>query len=423
MTNEKHPNSHKETPANQEWSTWPAVNQEVGGQTVKSWWDEPLLEKSPRLKTTRRMVIGGFATMAGAAALGMHLRTEGARERGLSELGNTKGGIQSEPEKDMYLNSGEIEIIGAPVPPFEDENAQDIAEKHHITTRSLIEGHYELGDDFAAFKRADLLPTHYPMVYDHSDLLYNLADEFDVPVNVIATIVSIESGGNELADSGVAMGLFQITDDKLEAIAARDSDPSDVEEQGREAMAYFTELCLPEARRYLGLPDGDESANVYIRAMAMYNAGPSGAAQEFDDLPSETQQYMRHASRHFQVAEVAAGLKSVGYPARSIVESLQSPPIDALAYAFQYANLEQADKEEPPIAFDEARRYLEEYPLPTPATHLEALLKKHFDEYSATVYTVPLNPALRISTVIAPTFVLGDEYKKNRDVESYRAAL
>lgn len=353
--------------------------------------------------------------MAGAAALGVSLRTKENPE-GVS---NDGGSVQSEFEEDVNFNSSEIEIIGAPVSPFEDENAQDVAERYRITTRSLVEGHYELSDDFAAFKRADLLPTYYPMVYDHSDLLYKLADEFDVPVNIIATIVSIESGGNELADSGVAMGLFQITDGKLGAIAARGGDPSDVEEQGREAMVYFTESCLPEARRYLGLSDDDESANVYIRAMAMYNAGPHGASREFDDLPSETQHYMRHASRHFQVAEVAAGLKDAGYPARSIVESLQSPRIDALAYAFQYANLERAEKGEAPIVFDEARRYLEEYPLSTPSTHLEALLKKYFDEYRAGMYTVPLNPALRISTAIAPTFVLGKDYEKNRDAEDY----
>src|SRR5690606_32626509 len=100
---------------------------------------------------------------------------------------------------------------------FRDAKAREFAGALGITTASLVDAPHELSDEFGAFRRPDLLPIYYPDVHEKGDLIETLAAESGVPINVIAMIVSIESGGYEGADSGVATGLFQLIEDHLAA--------------------------------------------------------------------------------------------------------------------------------------------------------------------------------------------------------------
>lgn len=368
--------------------------------------ETPVLEGIPRLSTTRR-------DLGKAAAAGAVMISAGAAARLLEQPGDD---AQPVPEDKIIpgpetpeINYDTLQLVGFPEV-FEDENAQSIAHDHGLSTTKFVEGGYELSEVFDGFKDTELLPIFHPKVYEYKDLYYEMAEKHAIPVNFIAFLASVESGGNPEAGSGKAVGLFQLNPDFYAQGMGKDewSQPENIAEDAASAM----QLSLASARDYLGLPEDDTSPNVFIRAAAMYNAGPTGGAKEYDALALETQQYMHHARRFMQVAEVASDLRDMGYTNRDIVESLCSPAVDRRAFAVSYYD--------GPLDLDEMLRYLSRDPIEAPQDEEARALYNLYQDYD-NPYTLPMNAWLRLHTSMNAGFVLGNSemYQDNNVAENY----
>lgn len=299
---------------------------------------------------------------------------------------------------------------------FHTKESQEIADALGLTTTALVEPGYELPGDFTAFQSEQLFPIFHPKVYEQKDLLYRLAQEKDIPVNFLAFIASIESGGNPEAGSGKgAVGLFQLMPQFFLEGVVDESMWHDPEVTGEIAAEYIRQ-CLSGARDFSTERGEDlkyRHPNLFIRAAGMYNAGVSGASHEYSDLPPETQQYMQHARRFMQVAEIANGLRGRGYSDEEIVKALRSRSVDVRAGAFQQRSHE--------YNANEALEYLSGNPVKEPANDME---KDLYEQYEACLKgnnsfpEQPLNPFLAIHTATAGGFVALPE---NKDAKNYFA--
>src|SRR5690606_33890866 len=82
-----------------------------------------VLDKYPRIATTRRGFVVGGAVAAATVLIGKELGGEKAQGTVPANEVDSRSNIQEESQREKSnFNSGEIEIIGAPAPPFEDEN-------------------------------------------------------------------------------------------------------------------------------------------------------------------------------------------------------------------------------------------------------------------------------------------------------------
>lgn len=130
---------------------------------------------------------------------------------------------------------------------------------------------------------------------EHEDIIRQQSRDKDVPAELIAAVINVESGFSDATSSAGARGLMQITPDTADLIEKlsggltfETEDLSDPEINIRYGTFFLRELL----DRYEG--------NV-VAALAGYNAGPEnaavwgGAAMEIDDIRfPETRSYVEN---------------------------------------------------------------------------------------------------------------------------------
>ena len=116
-----------------------------------------------------------------------------------------------------------------------------------------------------------------PTVQEWGGELYRWSREYDVPVNLLATVMQLESCGREdaLSPAG-ALGLFQVMPFHFGAAE---------EPLVPDTNAYRSAAFLRECRGYA---EGDITLT-----LACYNGGPSVTVRSFANWPRETQVYAR----------------------------------------------------------------------------------------------------------------------------------
>lgn len=195
--------------------------------------------------------------------------------------------------------------------PFFDTEANEIAREKGIGPDSFFIFQNKTLDNLSAFLGRELYPIYPLTVLEHKGLIYDLAKEFSIPPNVIATIMTIESAGlqNEVSWVG-AQGLFQVMpfhfDPKIQDNPAAMQEPY---LNGRTGMKFFKDVCLKAARD--GFPSGypQNHVTIYARALMAYNAGANAGRISFDRLPDETKFYGDHFIRFALSAEIADGFE------------------------------------------------------------------------------------------------------------------
>lgn len=210
-----------------------------------------------------------------------------------------------------------------------------------------------------------LLPIFMPGVTRYAEELQLSAEANNVPVNMLAIIMSMESAGNPEAHSGDdAWSLMQIVpyywfdafvqhgflpsdatlEDYHRAIAdhpsakkskyakevytAAFSDPAQNILIGGEIMAD----ALQRAQAAGGYNQND--LTLYTRAAGVYNDGPDAASASYDQLPVQTQLYMDHFIRMVLDVNIAGELRAQGLPDDQILRAMQSSEMDARAFAY-----------------------------------------------------------------------------------------
>lgn len=289
------------------------------------------------------------------------------------------------------------------IQPFVDPEANEIARQIGITPdKFFLFSDPKLLDKLTAFLGETLYPIYPLSVLDHRRLIYNLAKDYSIPPNVIATIMTIESCGRINAESWVgAQGLFQVMPFHFEASIQKDSDA--MQEpilNGKTAMNYFVNECLPAARS--GLPIGyrKDHVNVYAKALVAYNAGPSRARMNFKDLPEEAKFYADHFIRFAMSAELADGLRKKENGDLDILKKLSSKEMDARAYAlYKFVQRKRF------YSYDEYLEALNDIALEEPGVNKKTKeftekgkeFNKDYKEYQIDPgYEIPVSPGLRI---------------------------
>ncbi len=134
----------------------------------------------------------------------------------------------------------------------------------------------------------------------------NQASRYDIDADMVAIIMTLESGGYDKADSGQAEGLMQVTPETARDIAAKHLitptksynlfDPETSIEFGVSYLAYLRNTFCGRL--------GEVSSDKCVAMIAAgYNGGPGAANVVFQDQPLQIDQtsiYARNARRLWQ---------------------------------------------------------------------------------------------------------------------------
>lgn len=317
-------------------------------------------------------------------------------------------------------------ILG--IPPFEDKDANEIARQKGITVDSFFLFKEAVLDNLSAFLGDTLFPIYPLTVLDNRKLIYNLAKDFSVPPNVIATIMTIESCGivNEESLEVGAQGLFQVMPFHFDqAIQNNPKAMQDPILNGKTGMDYFTKVCLPAARE--GFPSGysKDHVNIYARAMMAYNAGRYGATESFANLPDETKFYGDHFIRFAMTAELADGLRKKENGDLDILKKLSSTEMDARSYALQ--EFDRKAKDNGRYSYDAYIAALKDIVLDNPGVDKKTQtftkngegFNRDYKKYLADhQYSVKASPGLRIWLALGGLGLFLQD-KKNTDLKEW----
>lgn len=227
--------------------------------------------------------------------------------------------------------------------PFNNNDANKVASDLGIGVETffLLPGERDpLWQRLTAISQDELLPIYFPAVTRNKDVIYEVADKYNVPPNTIAILMAVESAGHEQALSYAgAVGLLQPMPDKFPEDIQNIRDDSERFSRMQEPLtnaeagiSYFKEFSIPYAQR---ANKGKAPAVIYGRAATLYNGGHGRSRLPFDKLPSETKWYYEHFMRYVLLAEIAQGLREKGFSDREIVKKLAFNNIDPYAYSLQ----------------------------------------------------------------------------------------
>lgn len=294
----------------------------------------------------------------------------------------------------------------ADVQTFKDQQTEAVAQSLGLHAGSFFDVDDHIPETYTAYKSGRLLPIFHPAVLKQKDLIYALSDKYTIPPNAIATIMTIESGGDPNAKSEAgATGLFQLLP-QFHLQDVSEDQYNDPWINGTHAMEYFTE-CLNDARSYLesanpGKTYAFQHPDIFLRAYAIYNAGAENAKKDFRSLFPETQEYIRIANRLFKVLEIAGKMRESGMNDQQIVKNLCSLEVDARARGLSdVPDSLSSEKKEALL------HYVSNVSIPKPTTALEQTVFDMYNRYKNGMvekYEYPLNPALRVD----PRFVLNN---------------
>ncbi|MCL5432604.1 MAG: lytic transglycosylase domain-containing protein [Patescibacteria group bacterium] len=192
-------------------------------------------------------------------------------------------------------------------------------------------------DNLQGYKADHLFNIYSEGVMQHQDLIYQLSKEFDIPPNLIAILMDVESDGIESSESPVgAQGLFQVMpfnfDPEIQNHPELMKDPLI---NGRAAMKYFKrmlDLASQATELYPEIYGGinPDNTKIYpVRAFMNYNGGETTMGMRRAELPEETEGYRAKVFYRLKRVEVAKKLEDRGFSPEQIsekVSALEIPP-------------------------------------------------------------------------------------------------
>lgn len=320
------------------------------------------------------------------------------------------------------------EIVKVDFPPtFAGRLANEAAKEAEIRT-----------DDFFIFKESTLnrvtafvtskrlLPIFPPAVMAQEEAMLKIQEETEMAINVIATVMSIESAGFVNAGSHMgAIGLMQPLQDKFPAsIRGNWAAMTEPLTNIRAGARYFMDVCLPAARS--GFPDSKKDhAQVYARALMSYNGGPGGGmVRDFNQIIKETQFYGDHFQRYAITAEIAHRMRQKGATDQQIISELSGSDIDARAWALQT----WANRMGGVFSYEQYMQILRELVKPLPGYNTaifvpnlhQSLINRDYGQFRTLApYRTPLSPGTRIWVAFGGLGLFSLD-SRNIDPEAYK---
>ncbi len=297
----------------------------------------------------RRHFLGLFAAGATLGYLSKHISSGGSEAAPfqIDEV-SSYSEATTEPEGEDWQDDAEIIDRPTELTAFSHPEAQAVAEGLAISPDDFFKISREVAvnvRESGAHLSGDLMPVFPPGVSRYKGELEGAAEEFDVPVNVLAALASIESAGNiSVRSHADARGLIQVVPryhmERISRVSGIDVQGS---AEAHEVLtnpqmniriaADFLHELIDKSRR-----DNDEldpnSLAIFGRAAAAYNGGPSRVDDPFETLPLESQLYVNHMSRILLDVAVAHGLRERGLGDAEILRAMSSDEMDARAAAY-----------------------------------------------------------------------------------------
>jgi len=142
----------------------------------------------------------------------------------------------------------------------------------------------------------DLWQHFHPRVLEWEKEILEWARKFELPPNLIATIMQIESCGKKDAVSEAgAQGLFQVMPFHFE----EGEDALDPETNAKRGLTYL-KMLWEEAKKV----NPNDPFDQIVRTLAGYNAGLTQVAESWENWPEETKRYaLLWGARIFRDAE------------------------------------------------------------------------------------------------------------------------
>jgi hypothetical protein len=278
---------------------------------------------------SRRDLLKGAAVFVAGAYL---LKQCGSSEQEPEDI--------AEPEKIIETNL------------FDSEAANDVAGRLLIERTSYWQTAPETMN--AIQERSDwdkedrLLPIFPSAVMDYEKDIKRVAEELNVPINIVGIIAAIESAGKPDADSSVANGLFQVVPgihhERIDRVAEDNglAVPKTNDERIKALQIPYIgcrvgmEILLEYRDNAIAQNDGLDANSpvIWARALASYNGGPSNGGKKYEDMPLESQLYSVHAIRYITDAAVASGLRAKGHNDQEVHDAMLSKRVDSDTYAY-----------------------------------------------------------------------------------------
>ncbi len=376
----------------------------------------------------RRLAALGLTAIA---SIGVDAAISNARAESASK-GDTQEQVVDQPTPEAISQSLQ--------PVFENSKAQEIANQLHLEPGGYFHLTKEtvgaIDHQKAWLQQDHILPVVPEAVMQYAPELEAAAKEYRVPVNLLAFIATMESGGNITITSPTdAHGILQVepmyhasrlatmptepggTDPILAGASEQDylnalhhnksrysfdqymSKFNDPYINARLSAQIFSEYLQTTREANAGLdPNG---IVIFARTAATYNGGQGQAAKSTGDMPVESQVYVDRASRFIIDEEIAARLRAEGLNDEQIRDAMYSQEMTARAYAnaglkkntSDYATYATADEltsfEEPGITPGETTPANSESTIVYQRYHayLDGRVHKNYDR---------VNPALRL---------------------------
>lgn len=226
---------------------------------------------------------------------------------------------------------------------FKDINANKLAQSYGYTPETFFRFSSEHINNLTAVLGNDLYPIFPPSVMEYKDLIYTLSSRYNVPPNIIAFIMTVESGGvADIKSPDKAYGLFQVLEQNFDTdYQGKTEHMTNPTINGNAGMDYFTRWAVPYAFNYVNqerqkknLPPLDKpDTETFGRALIGYNGGQERERAELKDIPEQSKHYREYFFRFAMTAQIAQGLREKGYTDSQIINALSSETINARAYA------------------------------------------------------------------------------------------
>lgn len=255
-----------------------------------------------------------------------------------------------ENPRERYLDPTEAEV-------FVDDKAAHVAKQLGVTPATYFnidaDSATKLRKETGGFAGSEevVQGVFPPSVMHWKEHIEAAAERTGLPANFIATLVTIESCGNQRAASGAdAHGLIQVVPhyhreriDRISGKRFKEGEAGDADRAqylkdhpAKSLMigADFLKELVAAAREVR--PDLDpEDPVIYMRAAAGYNGGQGNIDAGFSHWPLESKLYAVYVSAFYADVCMAIGLKKAGVNSDDIAEALKSPAMTERMRAFR----------------------------------------------------------------------------------------
>lgn len=247
------------------------------------------------------------------------------------------------PDVARFIPDIKTEVTNKNFDLFNDKELNEIAKNKGLGLYEFFLVPNKIYPKLKAFHEAkELLPLFSPATHEYTELLYRMAKKHNLPVNMFAQIVDVESTGYFMAETRDlsldqnerakydangnfipkrACGLAQVLNYNMinNGFADRE-DWFDPEINLNLGSILFTKDFLGWSNQRWG--ESDSAAHRYVRGSMGYNAGFYGVTENYEDLPFETQLYGDHITRGMIMMEFAQALRDKGYDNAAILKKL-----------------------------------------------------------------------------------------------------